>query len=97
MTKETRTLIELSDVTAIEVECRDCKAKIVYPLAKTYDKIVQRCPNCNDDLFVLNSEPGVPPHSSSMENIRSIIKIVRALGKPGPDLKANIRLQVNSE
>jgi hypothetical protein len=35
MTKEIRTLIELSDITGVEFECRKCEAKILYTTTPT--------------------------------------------------------------
>lgn len=58
MTSETKTMIELSDVAGIEVECRECKAKIIYPIEKSHDRISQQCPNCNETLFVFSRTAG---------------------------------------
>lgn len=33
MTIETRTSIELSDITALEFECKDCHTRIMFPVA----------------------------------------------------------------
>ena len=45
MTIETRTTIQLSDIRAIEFECRSCHCRIVRPMGGT-QPIMPVCPEC---------------------------------------------------
>ena len=58
MTSENRTLIEFSDLAAIEFVCPKCDARVTYPLAKPPDRIMDRCPNCFEPFFT--PHPPVP-------------------------------------
>ena len=42
---KTRTLVDIDEIEGIELECRGCKAKVLYSLKTTGEKIAQRCPN----------------------------------------------------
>ena len=56
MTSETRTLVDVSDISGIELN--KCGAKILYPLEK-YQIALSQCPNCNDHWFLGNENvPG---------------------------------------
>ena len=93
MTSENRLMVEITDITGIELECRECSAKIFYPVEKNQERIAQQCPNCNANLFVLSMEQGT--HGSvSMEQVRLLMRVIRFLAKPGADLHANVRLNV---
>jgi hypothetical protein len=96
MTSETRTMVDISDIIGVEIECQECMAKIAYPREKNQERIAQRCPNCNVDLFILTIERG-GQGSVSMEQVRSLMRIIRFLATPGADLKANVRLNVKAE
>jgi Zn-finger nucleic acid-binding protein len=46
MTTETRTTIQLSDIRAVEFECRECRCRIVRPVGGT-QPLLLNCPECN--------------------------------------------------
>lgn len=95
MTTETRSMVDVADISGIEVECRECNAKVFYPREKNQERINQRCPNCNADLFVINVNDPRQEGSVSMEQVRMLMRLIKFLAKPAADLHANVRLQVN--
>lgn len=93
MTSEIRTLIQISDIPGIELECPDCKAKVFYPVEKNYERIGNLCPNCNSNWFILEDGP-YNRGSVSIEQIKTLLKVFKLLGKPGADMKAILHLHV---
>lgn len=59
MSSESRTFIELSDITGVEFECPKCQAKILYPIKKHYEPLPENCPSCSQALF--DENPALPP------------------------------------
>ena len=53
MTREIRTLIDLSDIQGIEIECQNpkCKAKVMMPITSQLPRNDYRCSQCNSDWF----------------------------------------------
>ena len=94
MTSETRILIEVSDVSGIELECPDCRARVFYPVEKNHDRIARQCPNCNREWFTFSDDPR-NRGSVSMEQIKMLLRVVGFLGKP-TDMHAHLRLHVNT-
>jgi uncharacterized paraquat-inducible protein A len=97
MTSETRTVIEITDIAGIQIECRECKAMISYPIIKSHEKIASRCPNCNADLFTLTQNVAAPASSETIQALTALIRVLRHFEKPSPDLQANLRLQLAAE
>lgn len=58
MSSESRTFIELSDITGVEFECPKCEAKILYPIKKHYEPLPQNCPSCGAAWF--DENPALP-------------------------------------
>src|SRR5947209_5555980 len=53
MTRELRTLIELKDISGLEMDCHKCHAKFLYPLhGDSVRKQVHKCPSCSEPWFV---------------------------------------------
>jgi hypothetical protein len=71
VTSDVRVLIELGDLIGLELECPSCQAKVLYPLAKTYDRIIPNCPNCNEMWFA--PQPKMPQFPSPMEQVQRFI------------------------
>ncbi len=92
MTSEIRTVIDVGDIGGIEVECRECAARILYPVEKNNERLLQRCPKCNADLFAITRTVG-GEGSVSMEQVKLLMRTLKLLAKPDSDLRANIRLQ----
>jgi Zn finger protein HypA/HybF involved in hydrogenase expression len=92
MTSETRTLIDLSDITGIEIECRECSAKVFYPRKKNHDRLVRQCPNCNVDLFAFHNG-----QSEDINNIKALVRILDLVGAPGVGTNANVRLTLSAQ
>lgn len=95
MTSETRIMVDLADISSIEIECRECGAKIAYPREKNQERIAQQCPNCNANLFTLSHDSAGRNGSVSLEQVRLLMRVVRFLSNPGADCHANIRIHVN--
>jgi len=94
MTSETRTLIELADISGIELECPKCGGKILYPLKEYAERLMSHCPNCNEHWFVGSENiPGNPPQGK--ESISDLIGALRA-ATGRTDIRARIRLQVSN-
>jgi hypothetical protein len=93
MTKETRTLIDLGDISGIELECHQCKTKVLYPLDGTHgEKIARKCPNPScpapDALFDGDTLPGADT------DITSLAKALKTLTKARADLRVKVRFRV---
>ncbi len=89
------TLVDAGDISGVEIECRDCRAKVIYQIATAYDRIVTRCPNCNSELFTLARVSGGPvPESEALNHVRGLIRVLKYFSKPGADIQANIRFHV---
>lgn len=76
----------------VEFSCRKCGAKVLYPLNKHYDRLLQKCPNCNEDWFVHNEliHPSIP---QAAEQVVSVVTQLRQIVERN-DIRANIRLLV---
>ncbi len=90
MTIQKRTLIELSDIAAIEFECSHCQARLSIPIANT-DRRIGSCPNCRQEWLPRGSS-GSP---SDEQLVELFIDRLRQL--QGRTLGAAIRLQLSPE
>jgi hypothetical protein len=72
MTTETRTTIQLRDITEVEIECGVCHTRIAWQLRSDEHFIPSRCNkhNCDNVFFVENS----PEHRDLMALLSHIIK-----------------------
>jgi hypothetical protein len=52
MTSERKLLIEVRDIVGIEFECPKCGVRVGYKMAEQFVRIVQKCPNCNEEFFL---------------------------------------------
>jgi predicted nucleic acid-binding Zn-ribbon protein len=95
MMNEQRTLIELTDIIGVEFECAKCGAKVLYPLAKHYNRILSQCPNCNENWLDYN--PKIHPADPQLnQQVVNIIAQLRSLGER-PDLHAHVRVHVSNQ
>lgn len=54
MTSQTKVFIELSDITALRLECKRCKATLSLALSNEIDvKKLRVCPNCSNPWTML--------------------------------------------
>ena len=91
MSVETRTFIELKDIAGVEFSCPKCDAKIFYPLAKQYDRLMSQCPNCHENWFL---EGGFNPNAQAVtEQVRAVMSSLQNVAK-SELVKARIRLQI---
>src|SRR5258706_10464969 len=93
MTIENRVLIDLAEIAGIEVECRECSAKVLYPIEKNHERIGRQCPNCNGNLFTLTRTTS-GEGSVSIEQIKLLMRVLKFLAHPETEQGANVRLQV---
>lgn len=94
MTSETRTFIDLWDISAIEYGCPKCGASIVYPLNKQYDRLEDVCPNCHEAWF---PDPGAIRHPATprvSDQIRNVFMTLQKI-KESPGITARIRLRID--
>lgn len=91
MTSETRTLIELKDITGIEFKCKHCCATLLYPIGDQLDpkRVVSACPNCKEEWFVFNGE-----RIGALDLVREFLTRLKAL-TTREEIKAQISWQVN--
>lgn len=50
MTTENRTVIDVSDITAIEFSCKKCGVRHAVPIDSFYEGI-RNCPNCQEPII----------------------------------------------
>lgn len=96
MTSEMRTLIELSDVSGIEMECPKCHVKTTFPIAEPANFTVS-CPYCNKPWF-----DGTPDKYTgknvfpAFESLQAVASHLRALTNTRTDVHALVRLHINT-
>lgn len=98
MTSETRTLIELGDITGAEMECPECHLTIFFPVGKLF-KIAASCPHCNHQWFDerVNKHPSDTPYPA-IDSIQAIFKELRTLTRDDrTDIHVRMRLRINIE
>lgn len=95
MTSETRTLIELADIKGVEFSCRKCGAKVLYPLDRHYDELLEQCPNCNKNWITHDPELR-PDDPQPARQVANIVTAVRDLAKR-KDICADVRLLVGHD
>jgi DNA-directed RNA polymerase subunit RPC12/RpoP len=95
MSREIRTLIELSDITGVEFECRKCGAKVLYPFRKEYERPAERCPSCGEPWF---ADAGMqhPSASSTADQVKKVIASMMTMAA-SPLVHAQVRLAINIE
>jgi predicted RNA-binding Zn-ribbon protein involved in translation (DUF1610 family) len=96
MTTETRTLIELKDVLGVEFGCPTCGAKTLYPMAKSFQRLAESCPNCGEDWFAPRNpvhHPSTP--TAAKQVLDGLISFKELISRS--DIHAHVRLQVNTE
>ena len=97
MTSEIRTLIELGDVTGIEITCPQCQVKVLYPISKGF-KLAYTCSQCNKPWFdgVVDKQVGSISYPA-VECIQSIASNLRILNRPDrTDIHTQILLKINT-
>src|ERR1700727_2730759 len=89
---ETRTFIKLSDLSGIEFECRNCNAKILYPIQTHYQPLSEKCPSCHKPLF--DNNPDLP--SDQPQIVELVQKTIISLHNISetPAVRAQVRLYV---
>jgi hypothetical protein len=96
MTSEQRTVIEIRDISGIELECPDpkCKARVFYPIDKQDSKIAFSCPACNRDWF---SAYDPRAGNKGIEHIKSLMHQLNLLNSENRgDIFARVRLELSS-
>lgn len=101
MTRETRTLIELPDITGVDITCSKCGFGAYYPIAKLTE-LNPHCPQCR----ILWFDEGAQQYQAAYEtrgssrypaidSLLSAVSELRALSrKDRTDLHATIRFRV---
>lgn len=74
MTSEVRTLIELTDILGLEIDCQACHARFVYPLSSAR-KAIHKCPNCNENWFITERSTDAP------KQLLELLEIIDALAQ----------------
>jgi hypothetical protein len=92
MTSETRTLIEPTDISAVEFECTHCKVKILYPLGGI-DRLSDKCPNCYQSWFAAKSALAHPSERQPVDQVKAAIVGIQTLF-PNLGILAKIRLEI---
>jgi uncharacterized protein (DUF983 family) len=93
MTTETRTLIELKDIKGIEFECPHCGSKTLYTLEKQFQRLVDGCPNCNEDWFAPKSPVAHPSTPTVAKQVlEGLIGFQKLLTRA--DIFAHVRLHI---
>ena len=87
MTTESRTLINLIDITGLEFVCQECGAKFTYPLHGTGTrKEIGHCPSCDAPWFVTQRASDGP---------KNVQNFMRALERLAGDKDILAQLQVS--
>ena len=49
MTKETRIIFDMSDLTAVRTECESCRSEVIYKINPTQRSLPEECPWCGSN------------------------------------------------
>ena len=82
MIRETRVLIDPSDLLAIEITCRECQGRLSCPIGGKY-QIPTHCPHCN--AFWWSNPDGTHEVLQSLFIVQSFT----------PPLEKHVRLQLH--
>jgi nitrate/TMAO reductase-like tetraheme cytochrome c subunit len=94
MTSETRTFIETTDVSGIEIECSYCHIKSLFPISEC-SKIDARCPHCEKKWFDSNENAQDKTVCPAADNLRAVAANLRLLGGVRTDVHAKIRVYLS--
>ena len=85
MTKETRIIFEVSDISRVRVKCAECEGEITYKLDAKRINTSSECPHCGQVWF------------SNESPLRAIVGIMRRLLVPAGDgWPISIRFEISS-
>jgi predicted RNA-binding Zn-ribbon protein involved in translation (DUF1610 family) len=92
MPSESRTFIELSDISGVEFECPKCQAKILYPIKRHYEPLPENCPSCGQKWFDHN--PALPEGQSQVVELvqKTLISLHNITETPA--IRAHVRLNI---
>jgi hypothetical protein len=92
MPTESRTFIELSDISGVEFECPKCEAKILYPIKRHYEPLPENCPSCGQKWFDNNSNlPAGQPQVVELVQ-KTLISLHNITETPA--IRAHVRLNL---
>lgn len=87
MTSETRTTIEATDITAVEIKCVNCGLRSIWQLQE-WDNSFQKCSHCGA-AWPIQKSFSYQALSSMIEGVRELSKI-----KGDKELPFTIRFEV---
>jgi hypothetical protein len=92
MPTESRTFIELSDISGVEFECPKCQAKILYPIKRHYEPLPENCPSCGQKWF--DSNPDLPAGQPQVVELvqKTLISLHNITETPA--IRAHVRLNL---
>lgn len=98
MTREIRTLIDLSDIQGIEIECQKCNAKMMLPITSQLAHNDGRCPHCHAEWFGTNYDArSGQAFAAAVGQINDFMKrIAHLTTKERSDIYVPIRLHVGT-
>jgi hypothetical protein len=90
MTSQTKHYIEVSDITALHFECRECRTVLVLPLTKDLGNSILQCPVCRKGWARLEN--------SSLEwVVREFVQKCEKLANELPHFGFNLSLELSSD
>ena len=91
MTIINRLCPELSDIQAIQLECKHCSALVSYPMGK-WNPSGLTCPNCAVTLVRVPES-----HSSELVALKLLAEGLNKLLNPSEELKFVLRLELRTQ
>ena len=93
MTKETRTVIDLSDIVSVEFECQTCHS--IYTVSiSVYNDNLEYCPQCRSRL--VPAKPG-NADAAIRQMITKLKEVMEMINNPDLKLGMKIRFQFVDE
>ncbi len=91
MTREIRTVIDLEDVIAVELECNNCRSIFTIPIIQ-YKNNIYKCPQCQHSWFPkIGGETDVAIHEM-LAYMRVVVDKVKSTDAPlGMAMRFRIR------
>lgn len=93
MTNETRTLIELEDITGIDMGCPHCEIRLFHPMSRA-DTVPITCPSCNGQWFGGTVDQN--NRTVGSEQVKTLAKVLKLLTAERGDIYVRLKLHVET-
>jgi hypothetical protein len=91
MTTETKTLIDFTDILAIQYQCTKCRTTFAVPISMAIDHPM-KCFNCREEWYTFPDDNNRAAFNKLTQSIAQSVHALSNLHSSG--IKVNVRLEV---